>query len=63
MDKVSAHSGLPESVELRMLEEKSQRCKEKRESQIQQIMDVLGKMPRRERMALLAEVIKKVKEE
>lgn len=39
-DRVSAHSGLPESVELRMMAEKHETIKAKKESQIARRMDL-----------------------
>lgn len=58
MNKVSTHSGFPESVELRLMEEKHEKAMKKRQDQIETICSVLDKMPDRERRFILAEVIK-----
>lgn len=56
---VSGHSGLPESVELRQLEEKYNHQKEKRDQQMAIVCGVLDKMPKSERRCFLTELIKK----
>lgn len=56
---VSGHSGLPESVELRQLEEKYNRQKEKRDQQMAVVCGVLDKMPNNEQRWFLTELIKK----
>ena len=56
---VSGHSGLPESVELRKLEEKYNRQKEKRDQQMAIVCGVLDKMPKIEQRRFLSELIKK----
>lgn len=61
MDRVSSHSGLPESVELRLMAERHDAAVEKRERQIGAICAVLDKMPGAERRAVLAEVIRRYK--
>lgn len=61
MDRVSGHSGLPESVELRQMAEKAERMAKKRETQIWSICAVLDTMPGIERRAVLAEVIRRYK--
>lgn len=60
---VSGHSGLPESVELRMLCEKHEQAKEKRDAQLRKIYAVLDKMPKQERNRMIIEVIKHYEEE
>lgn len=57
-NKVSAHSGLPEDTELRMIEERAMVSKAKREAQLSTIYGVLDKMPDVERRTLLAEVVR-----
>lgn len=57
-NKVSAHSGLPEDTELRMMEERAMVSKAKRTAQLSTIYGVLDKMPDVERRALLAEVVR-----
>ena len=57
--RISGHSGLPESVELRQLEEKYNRQKEKRDQQMAIVCGVLGKMPKIEQRRFLSELIKK----
>lgn len=57
--KVSGHSGLPESVELRQLEEKYNRQKEKRDQQMDIVCGVLEKMPKIEQRRFFSELIKK----
>ena len=61
MNRVSGHSGLPESVELRLIAERHAAAKEKRERQIGAICAVLDKMPDTERRSVLAEVIRRYK--
>lgn len=56
---VSGHSGLPENVELRLLEEKYKAQKEKREKQLSIVCGVLDKMPKEERRKFLSLIIKK----
>ena len=56
---VSGHSGLPESVEIRQLEEKYNRQKEKRDQQMAIVCGVLDKMPKNERKTFLYMLIKK----
>ena len=56
MHHVSGHSGLPEDVELKQMEQKAQACREKREAQLSTIYGVLDAMPRRERRAMIAPV-------
>lgn len=58
MNKVSAHSGLPESVELRMLDEKYTSVKAKRREQMDAILLILRSMPKIEANALLAQVFR-----
>lgn len=58
-EKISGHSGLPESVELRQLDEKYNHQKEKRDHQITIVCGVLDKMPKNERRWFLTELIKK----
>ena len=58
-EKISGHSGLPESVELRQLEEKYNRQKEKRDQQMAIVCGVLDKMPKIEQRRFLSELIKK----
>lgn len=57
-NKVSAHSGLPEDTELRMMEERAMVSKAKREAQLSTIYGVLDKMPDVERRTLLAEFVR-----
>ena len=61
MDRVSGHSGLPESVELRQMAEKAERMKNKRKAQISAICSVLDTMPMIEKRAILAEIIRRYK--
>ena len=56
---VSGHSGLPESVELRQLEEKYNRQKEKRDQHMAIVCGVLDKMSKIEQRRFLSELIKK----
>lgn len=56
---VSGHSGLPEHVELRQLEEKSRIVREKTEERISRIMGVLNEVPPHIGRALLAEVVRR----
>lgn len=58
MHKVSAHSGLPDAVELRMLDEKYTARKAKRREQMDAILSILRSMPKSEANALLAQVFK-----
>lgn len=60
---VSSHSGLPESVELRMLAEKQVVCVKKREKQLSAIYAVLDKMTSAEKNRMIVEVIKHYKGE
>ena len=57
--RISGHSGLPESVELRQLEEKYNRQKEKRDQQMTIVCGVLDKMPKIEQRRFLSELIQK----
>ena len=57
--RISGHSGLPEGVELRQLEEKYNRQKEKRDQQMAIVYGVLDKMPKIEQRRFLSELIKK----
>lgn len=57
--RISGHSGLPESVELRQLEEKYNLQKEKRDQQMAIVCGVLDKMPKIEQRRFLSELIKK----
>lgn len=61
MDRVSGHSGLRESVELRQMAEKVEKMAVKRKAQVKKICDVLDAMPGRERTAMLAEIIRRYK--
>lgn len=58
-DKISGHSGLRESVELRQLEGRYNRQKEKRDQQMAIVCGVLDKMPKIEQRRFLSELIKK----
>ena len=58
MPKVSGHSGLPESVELRQMTEKAEQMAEKRREQLSAIYSVLDHMTQAERCRLLLEVIR-----
>ena len=58
-EKISGHSGLPQSVELRQLEEKYNRQKEKRDQQMAIVCGVLDKMQKIEQRRFLSELIKK----
>ena len=44
MSKVSGHSGLPEEIELRMMEEKMQRNEEKREMRFVAVLDLMNSL-------------------
>lgn len=57
--KVSGHSGLREEIELRMMGEKAELMRKKREEQKKVIFGVLDKMPYCERMSLLADIVRK----
>ena len=63
MSRVSGHSGLPEDVELRMLQEKAEAVRKMRERQLRSIYLVLDTMPAREKRAMIAEVIRHYKEQ
>lgn len=56
---VSSHSGLPEDVELKMLEEKAKRNKQKRDEQMNIVCGVLDTMPPDVRRRFLVSLIKK----
>ena len=58
MGRVGGHSGLREEIELRQIEEKAAKTREKRAEQKKVICGVLDKMPETERMALLADICK-----
>ena len=58
MPKVSGHSGLPESVELRQMAEKAEQMAEKRRKQLSAIYSVLDHMTKEERGRILLEVIR-----
>lgn len=57
-ERISAHSGLPESVELRQMVERAEKRMQKRSGQLSVIYAVLDKMTDMERRKMLAEVIK-----
>ena len=57
-DRVSGHSGLRKSVELRQMAEKSKRTAEKREAQLSAIYAVLDHMLEVERIRMIAEVFR-----
>lgn len=57
--KVSGHSGLREEYELKQLEEKFQKQKQKRDEQMEIVCGVLDKMPPAYRRHFLSEVCKK----
>lgn len=61
MSRVSSHSGLPEDVELRKLQEKAEATRKKRERQLRAIYLVLDTMPLPERRTMIAEVIRHYK--
>lgn len=56
---VSSHSGLPEEIEIRMLEEKAKRNKQKRDEQMNTVCSVLDTMPPDVRRRFLVTLIKK----
>ena len=57
-ERISAHSGLPERVELRKMEENAEKRMKKRNEQLSVIYSVLDKMSDMERRKMLAEVIR-----
>ena len=63
MSRVSSHSGLPEDVELRMLQEKAEAARKMRERQLRIIYSVLDAMPNEERRAMITEVIRHYKKQ
>lgn len=58
MTRISTHSGLPEAVELAQMERRAAERREKRESQLAAIYNVLDRMPDEERRAIIAQVIR-----
>ena len=44
MSKVSGHSGLPEEIELRMMEEKMQGNKERKEERFRSVLDLMNSL-------------------
>ena len=56
---VSGHSGLPEDVELKQMEEKANRNKKKRDEQMAVVCEVLDTMPPDIRRRFLSALIKK----
>ena len=57
-DRVSGHSGLPESVELKQMEIRAEKMQIKREKQLNMIYGVLDKMPEVERRTMLTMVFR-----
>ena len=56
---VSGHSGLPENVELKQMEEKAIQNKKKRDEQMTVVCEVLDTMPPDVRRRFLSALIKK----
>ena len=55
--KVSGHSGLPEEVELRMMQEAAEECRKKKEKMFSDLLAVMkryGVMPSRRRETIIA---------
>lgn len=59
MGRVSSNSGWPESVELRIMEERHAAAVKKRERQIEAICAVLNTMTAGEQRAMLVEIIRR----